>query len=161
MDFASLAPILVVSLFLFLAAVGLMIAHLRAWRSFEKVPEPDAKEFNFRWRQFRRRMQTSAMLGLVAIALGAGHPLTIWFHSTEFTLAYWGVVLLLVCWFGLLGLVDMWATRRYYGRLQEDCLLEQTRLRAEASRLQALQGNGRSDKTDPAVAKNIERQNDE
>jgi hypothetical protein len=43
-----------------------------------------------------------------------------------------------------LGLVDMLATRRYYGRLQQECLLEQTRLRAEASRLQAVEGNRKS-----------------
>jgi hypothetical protein len=145
MDFRALAPTLLFSLLLLLAAVGLMVSHVRTWRSFEHA-QLEPSESNYRWRQYRRRMQTSAMLGLLAIALGAGHPLTIGMHSVVFTLVYWGVVLLLLCWVVLLGLVDVWATNRYFGRLQQDCLVQQAELRAEARRLQSIQGNGKADK---------------
>jgi hypothetical protein len=143
MDLSAIAPILLFSLLLLLAAVGLMVSHVRTWR-LVRTREPGANEMNYRRRQFRRRMQTSAMLGLLAIALGAGHPLTYWFRSIPwFPLAYWGVVMLLLCWIVLLALVDVWATKHYFGRLQDECLVEQTKLRAEAKRLQSIQGNGK------------------
>jgi hypothetical protein len=61
--------------------------------------------------------------------------------------------MLLLCWVVLLGMVDMWATKHYFGRLQRECLVEQAKLRAEAQRLQSLQGNGRGGKTHPATKK--------
>ncbi len=126
------------------AAMGLMAWHIRAWESFGRR-EADAPEFHYRRRQFRRRMQTSAMLGLSAIALGVGQPLTIWVHSAYFTPIYWIAVVLLVCWMVLLALVDAWSSRIYYGRLRQQCRLEEIKLQAEVRRLQAVRGNGKAD----------------
>ena len=155
--------ILLVSLLLLATAVAMMISHVRAWRTFQeqqadagkrgqspsaaKGDSPlfpaDAEEFNYRRRQFRRRMQTGAMLGLLAIALSVGHFLTFWSHSNWLELGFWGVTLLLACWLGLLALADMWATKQHFARQQDRDLLEKLKLEAEARRLAGANGDGK------------------
>jgi len=140
MDFyATLA----VSFVLLLAAAGMTSAHLRAWKSaWEK--ELDAEEFDYRRRRFRRRMQTSAMLAVLAVALSVGHAATNWWiRSGWFAAVFWLATMLLACWVGLLALVDIWATKHYYGRLRHNCLVERAKLEAELRRVQSVEGNGR------------------
>ena len=137
--FATLA----VSLTLLLAAGVMMISHVRAWRSF-RGKELDAEEFDYRRRQFRRRMQTSAMLAVLAVALSAGHAATNWWiNSGWFAALFWLATMLVACWVGLLALVDIWATKHYYGRLHHNCLVERAKLEAELRRVQSVGGNGR------------------
>jgi len=157
--------ILLVSLLLVLAAVAMMISHVRRWRTFQQQDAgkrgqapftgtaqgvlrtngacplfpADAEEFGYRRRQFRRRMQTSAIVGLLAVALSAGHFLPLWIHSNWFHLGFWCAALLVACWLGLLGMADMWATKRHFARQQDRDLLERVRLAAEARRLQEKQ----------------------
>jgi hypothetical protein len=142
----DLWQIAVLSVLLLLAAIALMAWHIRAWESFQRRAA-GAVEFNYRRRQFRRRMQTSAMLGLSAIALGVGQPLTVWLAAPWFVPVYWLAVLLLVGWTVLLALVDAWSSRVYYGRLQQQCRLEEIKLQAEVRRLQAVRGNGKPDES--------------
>ena len=146
----ELWPIAGVSLVLLLAALGLLGWHIRAWESF-RGRQADAAEYNYRRRQFRRRVQTSAMLGLVAVALGLGMPLTKWVAALWFGLAYWLVVVLLVVWMVLLALIDAWSSRIYYGRLRHQSRLEEIKLQAEIRRLRAAGGNGEAgSNTEPA-----------
>ena len=133
--------ILLVSLGLLAAAVAMMRWHVRAWRA-SQCEEIDSEEFDYRRHQFRRRMQSSAMLGLLAIALAAGHFLPLWIHSNWFHLAFWCVALLVACWLGLLALADMWATKQHFARQQDRDLVERVKLEAEARRLAARQGIG-------------------
>ena len=126
---------------LLLGSVLMMAAHIRAWRRQQRE-QLDEKEFDFRRRQFRRRMQTSAMIGLLAIALPAGYLLTLWTNSGWSLLGSLGVTTLLVGWVCLLALVDIWATKRHFGILQDKTLLEQTKLRAELRRMEAGKKNG-------------------
>jgi hypothetical protein len=133
--------ILIVSLALLATSVGMMVWHVRAWRAFQQQ-KLDDEAFSYRRRQFRRRMQTSAMLGLLAVALSAGHFLVFWMHSNWFELAYWSVTLLVACWLGLLAMADMWATKQHFTRQDDRYLVEQVRLQAELSRLRAGEGNG-------------------
>lgn len=124
-------------------AAGLMVSHVRTWRTFQQE-KLDAEDFDYRRRQFRRRMQTSAMLGLLAVALLAGQLLTEWLRSGWFAGVYWFAVILLVCWVGLLAVVDMWATKHHFGRLRQHCLVEQAKLEAEIRRIRAIRGNGKA-----------------
>jgi hypothetical protein len=136
--------ILLVSVLLLASAVAMMISHVRAWRNFRQQ-QLDAEEFNYRRRQFRRRMQTSAMLGVLAVALSAGHFLSFWLHSNWFELGFWGVTMLVAFWLALLALVDLWATKRHFARQQERSLVEQVRLAAEARRLMGGKGDGKDE----------------
>jgi hypothetical protein len=135
--------VIVVSLFLLAAAAWLMISHVRAWRAFQRQqlnPPADTLEFHYRRRQYRRRLQTDALLGLLAIALSAGHFLVYWPHSNWFEIGFWGATMLLACWAGILAMVDLWATKQYFDRHQEQCLIQRAVLEAEARRLQGEKG---------------------
>ena len=141
MDIYSLA---LISLFLLLAAGGLMTSHVHTWRAFQQE-QLDPREFDYRRRQFRRRMQTSAMLAVLAVAMFIGHLLTLWLESWMFAVVFWGAVMLVLCWVGLLAAADVWATKHHFGRLRHECLVEQAKLQAELRRLQAVRGNGKKD----------------
>jgi hypothetical protein len=141
MDTYSLA---LISLLLLLAAGGLMFSHAHAWRAFQRE-QLDPREFDYRRRQFRRRMQTSAMLAVLAVAMFIGHLLTMWLESRTFAVVFWGAVMLVLCWVGLLATADVWATKHHFGRLRDECLVEQAKLQAELRRIQAVRGNGKKD----------------
>ena len=148
--------VIFVSVLLFLAAVGLMVSHVRTWRAFQHA-ELDAEEFDYRRRQFRRRMQTSAMLGLLAVAMLVGYVLTLWIRSGWFALTFWIAVMALACWVALLAAVDIWATKHHFGRLRHHCLLEQAKLQAELRRIQAIRGNGKVGKIHHGDTENTEQ----
>jgi hypothetical protein len=116
-------------------AAGLMVSHVLAWQRFEGSRDAaDPKERVYRRRQFRRRVQGSVLLGLLAVALVAGHWVSSppW-HPWAFA-SYWGLVLLVVAWVALLALADLVSTRLYFGRIEEHYRLEETRLKAELER---------------------------
>ena len=131
------------SSFVLLAAAGLTVWHVRAWREVRSLELPPEAR-NYHWRQFRRRIQCSAMLAVLAVLLFVGQwvespPL----HSFSF-ICYWGATLLLVVWLALLAVADIVATKYYFGRLRSDVIVEQAKLEAEAQRLRSLHGNGQS-----------------
>jgi len=130
-----------VSLALLLAAVGLMVWHARAWGRARA--DRAADELDFQRRRFRRRMQTSAMLGLLAVALFVGELLTSRIQSPWFRLTYWSGVLLGVVWIGLLAAADVWASKYHYDRLRQSYLIEEAKLQAELRRIQAKRSNGK------------------
>jgi hypothetical protein len=134
------------ALVLWTAAAWLMNSHLRDWREvLRKKDELEQEEFDFRRQQFRRRMQTSAMLGVVGTAMLAGGLLMlIWPHPLVVTV-FWGGVMLLVLWLGLLALADMAWTRFHFSRLKRNHLAEEARLQAELRRLKRTRGNGQAD----------------
>jgi hypothetical protein len=137
----ELLTVITVSSLLLLAAGVMMLSHVRAWRAFQQEGL-DPEEFDYRRRQFRRRMQTSAMLGLLAVSLPVGIGLSIWLRSGWFALIFCAAAILLVCWVLLLALVDVWATKHHYGRLRHQCLVEKLKVEAEIRRVQAARGNG-------------------
>ena len=148
---------LLVSLLLLLVAIGLMLSHLHAWRRVRRRKSSadddtetklEAEEFDYRRRQFRRRMQTSTMLGLLAVAILVGQWLESQTGSPLWELAFWGFVLLLVVWICLLALVDAWATSYHFGRIRQNHTMEQARLQAQVRRAQSARGNGRAKKTE-------------
>jgi hypothetical protein len=117
-------------------AAGLMVWHLRTWRAAERRSLP-AREHDFHRRQFRRRMQTSAALGLLAVALWAGTWLVPRLHSPLLAALFCLGVLGAVLWIGLMAVTDMMATKFHFSRQHQDYLVEQARLRAELRRIEA------------------------
>jgi hypothetical protein len=138
----DISSVILVSVLLLLVAAGLIVSHVRTWRGFQQE-NADAEEFDYRRRQFRRRMQTSAMLAVVAAGLLIGYLLTVWLRSDWFTVIYWIAMMGLACWIVLLAIVDAWATKHHFGRMRYHCLVEQAKLQAELHRMQAYQGNGK------------------
>ena len=91
---------IVVALLLCGSSAALIAWHIRAWRRLQGT-EIGAGERNFRRRQYRRRMQTSAMLGVLGVAIFIGQLLMIWTVSQLFLVIYWSGVVLLVFWVAL------------------------------------------------------------
>ncbi len=121
---------IVVALVLAVSSAGLIAWHVRAWRRLS-LAELDAREQNFRRRQYRRRVQTSAMLGVLGGAILVGQLLIAWPASESVLVPYWCGVFLLVLWLALLALADMAATRLYYGRERDKYVVEQARLQGQ------------------------------
>jgi hypothetical protein len=126
--------------FVLACALGLMVWHVRSWRA-QQAGSLDPQELGFRRRQFRRRMQTSTMLAVVAAAL----PIGVWIlpHWPKVGVFFWGAVLFSLMWIGVLGLADMWATKHYYGKIRDDYRIEQARLEAELRRIRDVQAEVR------------------
>jgi hypothetical protein len=135
-----------------LAAAGLLGSHVRAWHKAQQTIT-DPVELDFRRRQFRRRMQTSAMLGLLGPGVLVGRLLVHFRPEPMVILIYWGVVLLVLIWISLLAIVDVWATRFHFGRVQERLLLEQAKLRAQLQHKQSVRGNGKAGPQDREIRK--------
>ena len=130
-----------VSLLLLSCAVGLMIWHVCSWRAAQRQ-QLDAKELDFRQRQFRRRMKTSATLAVLAVVLFMGEWLMVRLHWRLLGLFFWGGVLLVLMWVSFMAMIDVLATQFYFARRRQDCLVEQAKLQAELRRIQ-VSGNGR------------------
>jgi hypothetical protein len=132
---------------LLLCAAGLMVLHVRTWRRVrQQEPKPD--DLDYHRRQYRRRMQASAMLGLTAVAVWVGQLVISRIDSKLVGSAYWGAVLLMVGWVGLLAAADVLATKHHFTRLRQTYLVEQAKLHAELRRIQAARGNGKAPKRD-------------
>jgi len=125
----ELAGSVVFAAILAACALGLMLWHVRSWRAAERR-RPEPAELDYLRRQYRRRMQSSLLLGLLAASLPLGHWLLLAQWSRVGAL-YWGLVLMVLAWVGVLAVADIWATKFFFGRLRDRYRLEQTRLQAQ------------------------------
>jgi hypothetical protein len=111
-------------------AAGLMFHHWRAWRRVRDDAERPEPERRFAWRQFRRRMQTSGMIGLAGLGMLAGQ----FIRAPLLLVFFWAGVMLLLLWVVLLALADVIATQQHFGAARRQNLSEQTRAQAELRR---------------------------
>jgi uncharacterized membrane protein YesL len=133
---------LLISILLLSASLGLMYWHARTWR-WARTAALLPNELDFYRRQFRRRMQTSAMLGILALIIFTGDFLTRWLHSELLFTIYLFTMLLLVIWVVVLAAVDIWATQYHFAKLRQKCFIEQSKLQAEIQRVKSVRGNGK------------------
>jgi hypothetical protein len=131
------------SSFLVGLAALLLISHAAAWRN-TRESEQDEKVLDFHRRQFRRRMQASAMLGIVGLGVAGG----MWIDAQDDTIlsvAYWIAILLIVAWIAALAAADWVASRFYYDLIHTDQQTEHAAIQAELERIRSREGNGRAD----------------
>ncbi len=132
---AALFPAVVVSI-----GVALLISHWRRWRRLD--PADHSPEQAFCRRRLRRRCQTSAMVTLIGVALLGGQFIPAMQRPALFVW-FWAAVLALVVWVVLLALADMFDSRREFGRLKDQRMIEAARLQVELRRAkQALAESG-------------------
>jgi len=136
----KILPSALFSLVLLAVSGVLMLAHWRRWNACRQQELPQA-EYDYRRRQYRRRMQASGMIGIVGAALFVGvsfflggESLVPFIEDEVVIFVFWTAVVLITMWTGLLALVDVWASQRYVNRILEADLLEQTKLHAEMFR---------------------------
>ncbi|MGA2034252.1 MAG: hypothetical protein ABSG68_18560 [Thermoguttaceae bacterium] len=135
-----------ISLFLLACASALIVSHLRAWRS-AAGRQVDPEELDYCRRQFRRRMQTSLILALLAVAIFAGELLTPWVGTKQFkqfAMFFWGGVMVALLWVAVLAVMDLMATRRYYSQVRRSHRQEQAKLQTELRRLRSRDSNGKA-----------------
>jgi UDP-N-acetylmuramyl pentapeptide phosphotransferase/UDP-N-acetylglucosamine-1-phosphate transferase len=134
----------VISLVLLVCAVVWVRGHVQSWRKSRLLGLP-ADERDFRRSQLRRRMQTSIMLGVLAVAIFLGTVLFYLSLPAWLVTSYWCGVVLLSVWITLLAIADLVATHFHFRRLQNRYTAEQIRLEAALRRLQNAAGNGQED----------------
>lgn len=135
----SLASIMLGVLLVLLSA-GLLVAHTRSWRRVQEE-KPDARHLDFSRRQYRRRMQTSGMLGLAALGIVIGGLIPPRAYPSLFV-CWWCAVVLLIAWILLLALGDAVATRAHYGLLANQQRRQRTQLESELRNLRQQSSNG-------------------
>jgi len=128
-----------IAVFLLASAIFLVTMHLRSWRK-SRAQQLDTQELEFRRRQFRRRMQSSFLLGVMGVAIFFGP----WIKDPSAALAFWAVAILVILWVAALAVADVAATRSHFHRLREQYMIEQSKLQAEIRRIQSARSNGKS-----------------
>jgi hypothetical protein len=99
-------PSLIAAALLFAVSAALIARHLNVWRRVAAVSR-DPREREFHWRQFRRRVQTSGLLGTVGLTILLGEILP-W---TVAKLVCWAAAVLFTFLMMLLAVADLIATR--------------------------------------------------
>jgi Na+/H+ antiporter NhaD/arsenite permease-like protein len=131
----AMLPSLWMCVLLVTASLWMIRLHVRTWRAARAEESREPHEINYRRRQFYRRMQTSGILGLLGIAILAGH-----FIQPPLALAvvagYWATVLLMVAWMLVLACFDAISTQMYFNRIQRRNESEQALLEARLRRIQ-------------------------
>ncbi len=117
---------------IFLVALALIASHIRAWRIVESG-RADPIEREHRRRQFRRRMQASTLLAVVALGLSAGQIIPSDRFPSLFVF-YWSLVALSMLWLTAIAMTDVVATVFHVGRIRRRQESQRTRLEAELSR---------------------------
>jgi hypothetical protein len=136
--------------FLLACAAIMIVWHVRSWRS-QLAAGLEAKELDYRRRQFRRRMQSSGLMGIIALSLPVG--VSVLREWPKVGVFFWGVVMLLLGWVVILAVADIWATKYFFGKLRDSYQLEKTRLEAELRRVQGMQDEARRSQIGPGNGK--------
>jgi len=130
----SMDPTLIFSLTLLIVATIMTYVQRQSWLA--KRTSSDERKVDFAARQYRRRSQASAMIGIVALAIFAGR----WIDPMKATMpwvfmTYWMAIVLVVLWVVLLAMADYVASRQYWATVRHDQAVEEARLRAEVYRM--------------------------
>jgi len=98
------------SLFLLTLSGGMLWFHVRAWRMRQREPLRD-QERSFLWRQCKRRVLTSGLIGIMGGAVAVNQvfsdPMKTGFYW------YWAALMTVVIVLGVLALADMRSSHQY------------------------------------------------
>ncbi len=133
-------PAILFSACLLALVIALLALHVRTWRRVRREGA-DPAELRFGWRQFRRRMQASTMLGIVALAIPMGSLIPYRERPSLFVFFWFGVAMLVI-WVLVLAMLDMFATARHGLHTSRRNLVEEAKLRAQLDRHHLGGGNG-------------------
>ena len=116
-------PTTLLGLGLFVAACALLVMHWRTWRVAKADAQRDAEQLRFDWLQFRRRMQSSGMIGLVGLGMVVGQFIL----APLLLVGFWTAIIGLLVWIVLLALADTLATKQHFSRVRHKNLAEHAR----------------------------------
>ena len=122
------------SLALIVISLILVVGHIRAWRTADHGGLAEV-ERAFQARRYRRRLQTSAMLGVIGLLMLGELWLDKVFKDELPRLLYWSGVGLLLLWLLLLAASDWLASRQHYRGQLDRLQTDRDVLRSELERL--------------------------
>jgi len=125
-------PCLVLSVVLLLISAVLVWTHMRRWQGARRSRLAE-HEHDFAWRQFRRRIQASSMLGLSGLGVFFGGVIPPKEQPSLFVFT-WLAVTIIVVWILLLALADMVATRSFMSQTMKRHFSQQARFAATLRR---------------------------
>ena len=102
-------PTLLFSTALIFTSLVMLAWHVKAWREADHGGLAE-RDYEFHRRQYRRRAQSSGMLGIIGLLI-LGH---LWVRDNTMLAIYWAGVLGLVVWTVLLAAADFAASRWHY-----------------------------------------------
>lgn len=137
---ADTLPALIVGALLLGFAVVSAWLQIRARRALSPFLETDDLARTHADRQLRRRLQVSAMLGIVGILIPLGDQLEPFFRGRPgLFFIYWMGVLILVAWTVLMALGDWMSSAAYSSLVNIQLRVERSRLEEEVRRYRASQ----------------------
>lgn len=120
--------------------VGMMISHWRSWKRQQSDFETDDTDRVHYANQFRRRMQTSALIAIVGVLLAVG-DVFIWQFGPAASTVFWLLLLLLVCWIAILAVGDMTAIQSHSRNRLADLEAHRRILERELAEIRARSGS--------------------
>jgi hypothetical protein len=123
-------PSLLFAAFLLAVATALIVWHVLAWRRADHGGLADA-DHRFYRHQFRRRVQASALLGLVGLL----SLVDLWIEDVTTRVVLWCFILLIVLWALLLAAADWLASRLHFDKLLSANAVEHALLKREIEKL--------------------------
>ena len=122
-------------------SLGLLWRHRHFWQTID-LDKLESQEQTYFRRQYRRRVSTSAMIGIVGLAIIAAH----WVISPVLVYVYLAGLMLAVCSILLMALLDFWSTRSFLYDMRRRHSRQRAELEAEVHRLRKArethEGNG-------------------
>jgi hypothetical protein len=112
--------------FLLLVLSAILVWHHKHVWDQARVSSPSARDKDFARRQYRRRTQTSAMIGFV----GAAISIQPWISNAVVATYYVTGLILAVLWILLLGIADMVSSFAHFQRARRRQLAEQAATQA-------------------------------
>jgi hypothetical protein len=103
-------PTAVASTLLILSSGLLIRSHFRTWRKRRRDPELNQADMLHYSGQFRRRLQASAILGLIGVLMAAGDLLVPWHRAPKMFAIFWVAILIMAGYLMLLAVLDVFAT---------------------------------------------------
>ncbi|HZL90780.1 MAG TPA: hypothetical protein VFB96_20600 [Pirellulaceae bacterium] len=128
------------AVFLLAISAGLIAWHVLAWRRADHGGLADA-DYRFYRHQFRRRLQSSALVGLVGVL----SLVDLWIQDVTARVVLWCFILLIVLWALLLAGADWLASRLHFDKLLSASAVEHALLKREIEKIRREQNAKHSD----------------
>lgn len=139
-------PMTLTGAFLIVLGFFMIWSHIRTWRSYRANSSLAERELQFYFVQYRRRMQTSAIIALLGVLLFVGDvvlprvlPMD---NLAELLGVYWIVVLCLTLWILALAWGDITAIRVHSKTVLNRHLKEQRKLEEQLAELKKRHSSG-------------------
>jgi len=124
----------------------LAVAALLQWRNeatwqVQRTAKISERERNYLLRRRRRRRQINLIIAMVGALIFVGT----WVQGLLLMTIFWGGVVGMVFWIGLLACLDVIHTRSYFHEIHSSYLAKRAELTAEVKRTRHQAGNGSSE----------------